>query len=111
CPIVRVEITSADSQLTLGFDCDPTGSSETILDPENTPIPRWALEIYPQRKAGKLIFMPLDVSGVRFQVSLPSAASRLDSAAQDPDNIDAQVEELNRPFEVQNRIIHESVDE
>ncbi|WP_341936685.1 sensor histidine kinase [Marinimicrobium sp. C2-29] len=98
-PITRVEITPAHSQVTQGLDCDPKGPRETVLDPDNPATPRWALEIQPRRKGGKLTFIPLDVGGVCFDVTLPTADARLDSDEQDLDALAPRVEDLNRPFE------------
>lgn len=97
--ITRVELTPTGSQDTLALELDPTGARETLLDPQNPAIPRWALEVQPRRKGGKLTFTPLDVAGVCFRVLLPTAASRVEGDDEDLDALAPQVEDLNRPFE------------
>jgi len=97
--ITRVELTPTGSQDTLALELDPSGGRETRLDPQNPATPRWALEVQPRRKGGKLTFTPLDVAGVCFRVLLPTAASRVEGDDEDLDALAPRVEDLNRPFE------------
>ncbi len=97
--ITRVELTPTGSQDTLALELDPTGGRETLLDPHNPAIPRWALDVQPRRKGGKLTFTPLDVAGVCFRILLPTAASRIEGEDEDLDALAPREEDLNRPFE------------
>ena len=97
--IRRVELTPTGSQDTQALELDTDSGRETRLDPQNPATPRWALEVQPRRKGGKLTFTPLDVAGVCFRVLLPTAASRVDGTDEDLDALAPRVEDLNRPFE------------
>ncbi len=97
--IARVELTPTGSQDTLALELDPASGRETLLDTHNPAIPRWALDVQPRRKGGKLTFTPLDVAGVCFRVLLPTAASRVEGEDEDLDELAPRVEDLNRPFE------------
>lgn len=50
----------------------------TLADPGNAAIPRWSLSISQKKHSSHFSFTPLDISGVKFQVSLPTAKARLD---------------------------------
>jgi signal transduction histidine kinase len=49
-----------------------------FLDPEDTAMPRWVIEVTERKRSNKITFTPLDINGVCFFVDLPSAESRLD---------------------------------
>lgn len=99
-PISQVELTPADSEQTLRLDWTQARGRISLLDPENSLSPRWAMEFQARRGGGELRFVPLDVEGVCFRIHLPSAASRLEGdAAGTLEASEPQVEDLNRPFE------------
>lgn len=57
----------------------PDSQSEAILfDPENTEYPRWCVEFFKLKTMNKVVFRPLNVTGVRFIVNIPTAESRLE---------------------------------
>ncbi len=97
--ITRVELTPTGSQDTLALELDPASGRETLLDRHNPAIPRWALDVQPRRKGGKLTFTPLDVAGVCFRVLLPTATARVEGEEEDLDALAPREEDLNRPFE------------
>ena len=98
-PITQVELTPADSEQTLRLDWSQARSQISLLDPENSLSPRWAMEFQSRRRGGELRFVPLDIEGVCFRICLPSAASRLDGDTGTLEASEPQVEDLNRPFE------------
>jgi signal transduction histidine kinase len=73
--------------------------TSNLLDPQQPWLPRWALEVSNRKKSCRLVFLPLDVAGVRFDVTLPTAAARLDydSADADEDEFD-DVDSLQESF-------------
>ena len=98
-PIAQMELTPADSGQTLRLDWTQTRDSMSLLDPENSLSPRWAMEFQAKRGGAELRFLALDVEGVCFRIRLPSAASRLDGETGTLETSEPQVSELNRPFE------------
>ncbi len=75
-PIQSIEISS-------DFDSE-TLLSETVdhqlfewLDPSIDDQPKWIIQIKPFKKHHKLLFKPLDISGVCFNIKLPTADSKL----------------------------------
>jgi len=75
------------------------GLSESRFDPGHPEHPQWRFTYQPKRGAHQLSFEPLDITGVEFEIRLPTAQLRLDSSelAQDED-IDAEVERLDEHF-------------
>ncbi|MEM7294315.1 MAG: ATP-binding protein, partial [Pseudomonadota bacterium] len=49
-----------------------------LLDRANPEYARWSLDIRNRKRSAKLTFQVLDITGVRFAASLPTARSRLD---------------------------------
>ena len=97
--IKSLEVAVQSTQQTLSFDL-ADDAAVTLLDPQHPANPRWCLEIIHQKAQRKLSFKPLDVTGVQFNVSLPTAESRLDAGYHEksgkalPD-----MEELDQNFE------------
>ncbi len=50
------------------------------LDPENSHLPTWVINIRAYKRIHKLNFKPLDINGVRFDVKLATAHSRLNDS-------------------------------
>ena len=97
-PVAGIEITSQTSRQT--WSVQAPGADVTYLDPHQPEHPRWSLQLTPLKTRQKLVFKPLDIGGVRFTVSLPSARSRLDPEYHDMDD-DALDDDgrLGRQFE------------
>lgn len=76
-PIKSVEIFSKNNDKTYLFN-DLEQSTTTFTDPQNPTIPTWSIAITKRKRSSILLFSPLDISGVKFQVSLPTAKARLD---------------------------------
>ena len=52
-------------------------------------------------RSSRLVFVPLDVAGVRFDVTLPTAAARLDYGANDEENEElGDMDSLQENFKV-----------
>ncbi len=84
--ITSIEITSQATQKTWSVEPPDNGGATLFLDPQNPDHPRWCLEITPLKTRQKLLFKPLDIGGVQFTVSIPSAKSRLDPDYHDMDD-------------------------
>jgi len=97
-PITQVELTPADSEQTLRLDWTQAKGRISLLDPENSLSPRWAMEFQSRRGGDELRFVPLDIEGVCFRICLPSTASRLDGEVDALEPTEPQVDDLNRPF-------------
>lgn len=76
------------------------GKDEVYADRINPDRPAWQIEIRHNKRGSRLIFKPLDVSGVQFNVYLPTAKSRLDSSYHDMASDELEgLEELDKEFE------------
>jgi signal transduction histidine kinase len=76
-PIESIEIASdSDSESLFNEDINKDTSFEWF-DPSFDYQPKWVIQIKPFKKQHKLIFKPLDISGVCFNIKLPTADSRL----------------------------------
>jgi signal transduction histidine kinase len=89
--IKSIEIFSKLQNKTYKFDMENVDSI-THTDPENTSIPAWSFAIKKRRRSTILTFIPLDISGVKFQVNLPTAKSRLDYSDENME----QIEEIDK---------------
>ncbi len=77
-PIASIEVSrraARKPQLISGLGVD---EDSTHLDDTDTQLARWVVEVRNRKRSARLVFLPLDVRGVRFSVHLPSANSRLD---------------------------------
>lgn len=73
---------------------------QSRFDPAHPQRPHWQLSYQPKRNAHRLRFEPLDITGVEFEIHLPTAQMRLDSSELAPDeDIDAEVERLDEHFQ------------
>ena len=102
-PVTAVEVrheTTGEAH-TLAPEATPDDDRPALLfDPVRPELPGWVLEAHPRKRGCRIVFEPLDVRGVTFEVLLPTAESRLDSSEPDMDlpDIDDEVERLNQPF-------------
>lgn len=97
----RVSITSSDDDSApTVVDFDPTGK-QVRLDPDHPERPHWRISYYPARKKPRLGFEAMDINGVEFEVSLPTARHRLESGEATLDEaIDAEMERLDERIKV-----------
>ncbi len=80
--VISVELTKQSTQekhqvLDIGKE------DSEVIDPFFPERPEWSLQLKPARNGCRVLFKPLDISGVQFNVYLPTAASRLDSSYHD----------------------------
>ncbi len=98
--ITSIEITSQATQKTWSVEPPGNGGTTLFLDPQNPDHPRWCLEVTPLKTRQKLVFKPLDIGGVQFTLSIPSAKSRLDPDYHDMDDDELDdTENLDQKFE------------
>ena len=84
--ISSVEVFSKKHEQTYVFTISE--QDDTILtDPNNSAIPSWSVSISQKKRSAQLTLTPLDISGVKFQVSLPTAQARLDYSDEEADSI------------------------
>lgn len=98
-PLRRVAVTSPRATGLLdGFNA--RGQQERF-DPVHPERPHWRVTWRPNRNAHRLAFEPLDVSGVMFEIWLPTARHCLESGTSMLDtDIDAELEQLDRNFDL-----------
>lgn len=104
-----VEVTAVHDELshqaTQRLDDFSTKGKQERFDPAHPHRPLWRLSYYPQRNGRRLCFEPMDISGVQFDILLPTAAQRLDHTEQIlADDIDAEVQRLDERF--RQRAVH-----
>jgi signal transduction histidine kinase len=101
-PVHSVEVTLTGSQETRRLDGFERKGKQSRFDPAHPGRPYWQIDYQPKRNANQLTFRPLDVSGVEFEIRLPTAQQRLDGSELDrDDDIDAEVERLDERFRAQ----------
>lgn len=79
-PIDSIEVTTSGGDL-----IEKTQLLESIeqtdefnwLEPADNFISKWVIQLKPYKKQHKLVFQPLDIRGVCFNIKLPTAASHL----------------------------------
>lgn len=100
--IKTVEVSSTNSPETSIIDNLDEKIITTELDPCHPHLPLWSVEIQPKRGANKthnVKFTPLDISGIAFNVTLPTANSRMeDDDSSFSEDFEQQVEALNLHF-------------
>ncbi|MDH5694082.1 MAG: ATP-binding protein, partial [Gammaproteobacteria bacterium] len=79
--IKTIEVSVQSLNQTFSFnEFEPNKSkTTTFLDPHEPAIPRWSIDVQRKSKPFKIVFRPLDVTGVEFKVLVPTATSRLDA--------------------------------
>lgn len=104
-PVRSVEVTTNSlqgSDTTQCLDDFQSKGKQTRFDPGHRQRPHWQLSYHPKRHETLLKFEPLEVSGVEFEVSLPTAQQRLDNSELElDDDLDAEVERLDERFRAQ----------
>lgn len=106
-PLVSLEVTTTggDSrERTQRVDGIESRGKQQFFDPGQPERPRWRFIYQPKRNACSLSFEPLDVSGVEFEIRLPTAQHRLESSELDgSEEFDAEVERLDAHFRTHSR--------
>jgi len=82
-PVTHVSIDPGDGTGTQLLDAFTSRGTQEFHDPAHPERPHWRIRYRPKRKANRLEFEPLDISGVEFEVRLPTARKRLESARMD----------------------------
>jgi len=98
-PLRSVEVTTTGSEKTQGLRGFVDKGRQSRFDPGSPEHPQWRLTYHPKRRACQLSFEPLDITGVEFDIRLPTAQLRLDSSELAlEDDIDSEVERLDEQF-------------
>ena len=99
-PLESIEITHQSDQKTHRRR-EEVLTDGTLHDPSQSTHPRWRLDISTSgRHATILQFRPLDITGVQFEMKLPSLTARLegDLLSADEDDMMRQVDAISRQF-------------
>lgn len=97
--IKGVEIVGQSTQESCSFS-ELENKDETHADPIHSDRPAWTIQTRHNRNGSRLIFRPLDIGGVQFNVYLPTAKSRLDSSYHDMEENELEsLDELDKEFE------------
>lgn len=93
-PVDRVTIDTGDGSENHLLDEFTSRGTQHYHDPAHPERPHWRIRYRPKRNANRLEFEPLNISGVEFEVRLPTARKRLDStgAAIEAEPIEADVD-------------------
>lgn len=101
-PIKTLEVSSTNAAETSIINNINAKTITTVLDPSNPHLPLWSLEIQPKRGVNKthnVQFTPLDINGIAFNVTLPTANARMEEDSLDlSDDFEQEVEALNSHF-------------
>lgn len=94
-----VEITATDGQDTRRLAGPTDQGRNDWFDPANPERPHWRVAYRPRRADCEVTFEPLDISGVEFEVRLPTARLRVENSelAEDVD-FEGEVERLDERF-------------
>lgn len=99
-PVKSVEITTQNDTDPQRKDDWAVKGKQAWFDAAHAVHPHWQLILQPKRGAHQLLFMPLDIRGVLFDVRLPSAEHRLENVDLQDDDMDAEVERLDEQFRI-----------
>ncbi|WP_067560914.1 ATP-binding protein [Halofilum ochraceum] len=93
-PVTHIVIESDDGTGSVVLDEFSARGTQDFHDPAHPERPHWRLRYRPKRNAHRLEFMPLDITGVEFEVRLPTAQKRVDNAGAviETDTIDGDID-------------------
>ncbi|MCU7844862.1 MAG: ATP-binding protein [Candidatus Thiodiazotropha sp. (ex Monitilora ramsayi)] len=96
----NIEITHRSDQRTHRIDGEKLSHRDLIYDPSQPSYPRWQLELRRKYKNTLLKFSPLDISGVEFELRLPTLNARLNGELLSPDEetMEHQVSQIKARF-------------
>ncbi|MDZ7828120.1 MAG: hypothetical protein U5K33_01105 [Halofilum sp. (in: g-proteobacteria)] len=97
-PVLQAQVDAGDGTVTQLLEGFVTTGTQDFPDPAHRGHPHWRLRYRPRRNANRLEFEPLNVSGVEFEIRLPTAHKRLDTTEADIDlePIEAGVEGMEK---------------
>ncbi len=95
-PVTHITIDAGDGTEPVVLDEFSARGTRDFHDPAHPERPHWRLRYRPKRNSHRLEFMPLDITGVEFEVRLPTAQKRLDTAgaAIETDTVDTDIDSL-----------------
>ncbi|MDN3640363.1 ATP-binding protein [Simiduia curdlanivorans] len=71
--LVSIEITAHSNGKTFAFNQLDASDLQKFIEPGLRYAPRWALEVENKAESSHIRFLPLDITGVEFQITLPLA--------------------------------------
>jgi signal transduction histidine kinase len=98
--VQSIEITHRSDQITHPISEETLIERDVIYDPSWPAYPRWLLEVGQEYMKTRLKFKPLDISGVEFELRLPTLNARLDGDFLKPDEetMEHQVSQIKARF-------------
>lgn len=98
--VLSIEITHRSDQITHRILEEDLACRDVIYDPSRPAYPHWLLEIGREYRKTQLKFKPLDISGVEFELRLPTLNARLDGDLLSPDEetMEHQVSQIKARF-------------
>ncbi|WP_020410550.1 sensor histidine kinase [Hahella ganghwensis] len=97
--VESIEVSSTSHPKTHVFNELDSRQPSQFLDPGESRIPQWMIEVKPKRSAHRVQFTALDTGGVQFHIRLPSADSRLNGEdAPFEEQLDDEVDRLSSQF-------------
>lgn len=98
-----VEVSNVDRTEPLRISDWVDRGKQLRFDPAHPEHPHWQINYQPGRHGSELFFEPLDIAGVVFDVTLPTAEHRLNHSDDDPvEAIEDTVEKFDEHFREQN---------
>lgn len=77
-PVIRATVEADDGSGTQLLEGFATTGTQDFPDPAHRGHPQWRIRYRPKRNANRIEFEPLNVSGVEFEIRLPTARKRLE---------------------------------
>ena len=101
-----IEITHRSDQKTHCADEATLNNQAVIYDPSQPAYPRWQLEISQEYQITLLVFKPLDIRGVEFELRVPTLSARLngDLLSPDEETMAYQVSQIKKRFSDQENL-------
>lgn len=98
--LLSVEVTHQRDQKTYRLAASDVSAGE-VNDPSQPAFPRWRLEIKTRRGQTLLQFKPLDITGVQFELRLPTLKTRMDGELLSADEafMNDEVVAINNKFQ------------
>jgi signal transduction histidine kinase len=93
-PVTRITIDTDDGAEPVQLGEFSARGTQDFHDPAHPQRPHWRLRYRPKRNAHRLEFTPLEITGVEFEVRLPTAQKRLDTAGAgiEADSLEADID-------------------
>ncbi len=93
-PVTQVAVDAGDGSGPVTLGEFAARGTQDFHDPAHPERPHWRIRYRPKRNANRLEFTPLDITGVEFEVRLPTAQKRLETVG---GTLEAESADLRSP--------------